>query len=262
MMDILLSETCWAHKKWSKITSDIKFVFSSSWVTFVLAYPIEFSFRQVQRLKLSMSEERDGNSNSWMVVNRGLICGWTAITCWNAHFRRSNLKEFHAWYTLMLESDNNLIPAQSFMLMINFLYKLVFRLIAFDVLLDGDCPFAKPWHTDTQTDVNRCGKKACCFNSNQFILCGVWGRAVNTMLINHYHTFPLSVVKSEHKLYSNVECSYDIYRVRQWIGRFGNGVFSIFTMSREGEWCCQVAWPWIAFSLIWSRGLVHCVLSP
>jgi len=27
MMDILMSETCWAHKKWNKITSDIKLVF-------------------------------------------------------------------------------------------------------------------------------------------------------------------------------------------------------------------------------------------
>jgi len=30
MMDILISETCWAHKKWNKIASDIKLVFHSS----------------------------------------------------------------------------------------------------------------------------------------------------------------------------------------------------------------------------------------
>ena len=30
MMDILMSETCWAHKKWNKITSDIKLVSHSS----------------------------------------------------------------------------------------------------------------------------------------------------------------------------------------------------------------------------------------
>ena len=30
MMDILMSETCWAHKKWHKIASDIKLVFYSS----------------------------------------------------------------------------------------------------------------------------------------------------------------------------------------------------------------------------------------
>jgi len=30
LMDILMSETCWAHKKWNKITSDIKLVFYST----------------------------------------------------------------------------------------------------------------------------------------------------------------------------------------------------------------------------------------
>ena len=33
MMDILMSETCWAHKKWTEIASDIKFVFYSSTMT-------------------------------------------------------------------------------------------------------------------------------------------------------------------------------------------------------------------------------------
>ena len=32
-MDILMSETCWAHKKWNKIASDIKLVFHSSSIT-------------------------------------------------------------------------------------------------------------------------------------------------------------------------------------------------------------------------------------
>jgi hypothetical protein len=30
VMDILISETCWAHNKWNKIASDIKLVFHSS----------------------------------------------------------------------------------------------------------------------------------------------------------------------------------------------------------------------------------------
>jgi len=34
MMDILMSETCWAHKKLNKIASDIKLVFYSSTVKF------------------------------------------------------------------------------------------------------------------------------------------------------------------------------------------------------------------------------------
>jgi len=33
MMDILMSETCWAHKKWNKIASDNKLVFYSSTIT-------------------------------------------------------------------------------------------------------------------------------------------------------------------------------------------------------------------------------------
>jgi len=32
-MDILMFETCWAHKKWNKIASDIKFFFYSSTIT-------------------------------------------------------------------------------------------------------------------------------------------------------------------------------------------------------------------------------------
>ena len=33
MMDVLISETRWAHKKWNKIASDIKLVFYSSAIT-------------------------------------------------------------------------------------------------------------------------------------------------------------------------------------------------------------------------------------
>ena len=37
MMDILISETCWVHKKWNKIASDIKLVFYSSTITMMHA---------------------------------------------------------------------------------------------------------------------------------------------------------------------------------------------------------------------------------
>ena len=36
MMDILMSKTCWAHKKWNKIANDIKLVFYSSTITMML----------------------------------------------------------------------------------------------------------------------------------------------------------------------------------------------------------------------------------
>ena len=43
MMDILMSETCWAHKKWNKIASDIKLVFHSSTIT-MMRGPINTGF--------------------------------------------------------------------------------------------------------------------------------------------------------------------------------------------------------------------------
>ena len=42
-MDILMSETCWVHKKWNKIASDIKLVFYSSTIT-MMHGPINIRF--------------------------------------------------------------------------------------------------------------------------------------------------------------------------------------------------------------------------
>jgi len=44
-MDILMSETCWAHKKWNKITSDIKLVFYSSTIT-MMHGPINIKYQK------------------------------------------------------------------------------------------------------------------------------------------------------------------------------------------------------------------------
>ena len=38
LMDILMSETCWAHKKWNKIASDIKLVFRSSTIMRIVCW--------------------------------------------------------------------------------------------------------------------------------------------------------------------------------------------------------------------------------
>ena len=48
MMDILMSETCWAHKKWNKIASDIKLVFYSSTITMMYG-PTNISFLSFSR---------------------------------------------------------------------------------------------------------------------------------------------------------------------------------------------------------------------
>jgi hypothetical protein len=48
MIDILMSETCWAHNKWNKIASDIKFVFYSSTITMMHGpINIEISCRRI-----------------------------------------------------------------------------------------------------------------------------------------------------------------------------------------------------------------------
>ena len=52
MMDILMSETCWVHKKWNKIASDIKLVFYSSTIT-MMHGPINIRFI----FKFTSSEE-------------------------------------------------------------------------------------------------------------------------------------------------------------------------------------------------------------
>ena len=46
MMDILMSETCWAHKKWNKIASDIKLVFYSSTIA-MMHGPINIRYTAV-----------------------------------------------------------------------------------------------------------------------------------------------------------------------------------------------------------------------
>ena len=45
MMDILMSEICWVHKKWNKTASDIKLVFYSSTITMTHA-PINIRFSE------------------------------------------------------------------------------------------------------------------------------------------------------------------------------------------------------------------------
>ena len=61
MMDILMSETCWAHKKWNKIASDIKLVFYFSTpgltrlhftLSYVICYVISYRIYKNNNVKL------------------------------------------------------------------------------------------------------------------------------------------------------------------------------------------------------------------
>ena len=60
MMDILMSEICWAYKKWNKIASDIKLVFHSSRVNryFKILY-FAFHFRQTNKQIYQLSYKRN-----------------------------------------------------------------------------------------------------------------------------------------------------------------------------------------------------------
>jgi len=49
MMDILVSETCWPHKKWNKIASDMKLVFYSSTIT-MMHGPINIKVKSVENM--------------------------------------------------------------------------------------------------------------------------------------------------------------------------------------------------------------------
>ena len=60
MMDILMSETCWAHKKWNKITSDIKLVFYSS--------TIKLTFHQIFRFVLYRLVTNVTKLTVWMLT--------------------------------------------------------------------------------------------------------------------------------------------------------------------------------------------------
>ena len=59
MMAILMSETCWAHKKWNKIASYIKLVFYSSTVT-MMHGPVNIRFKiyPIIQPKFAFSKEK------------------------------------------------------------------------------------------------------------------------------------------------------------------------------------------------------------
>ena len=98
MTDILMSETCWAHKKWNKTASDIKLVFHSSTIT-TMHGPINIRFLQVsQQLAQSSNgwcEGRGGRqadgllSASCVPVLQRAVCRYCSLTVWLALERSS-----------------------------------------------------------------------------------------------------------------------------------------------------------------------------
>ena len=73
MMHILMSETCWAHKKWNKIASDTKLVFHSSTITMMLG-PINVKWRK--------------SVPTWEPEAKPFVC------VWHWHLSRRNFASF------------------------------------------------------------------------------------------------------------------------------------------------------------------------
>ena len=62
-MDILITETCWAHNNWNKIASDIKLVFHSSTIAMMHGpINIRLTFKRFQLGPLIL-KQRDGQNN-------------------------------------------------------------------------------------------------------------------------------------------------------------------------------------------------------
>ena len=77
MMDILMSETCWAHNKRNKIASDIKLVFHSSTIT-MMHGPINIRFHNVMftchHIIIDVVPRYSPHITSWLHSNLCLLC--------------------------------------------------------------------------------------------------------------------------------------------------------------------------------------------
>ena len=63
-MDILMSETCWAHNKWNKIASDIKLVFHSSIIS-MMHGPINIRLMKILSVGAAMSMRTYGETDRY-----------------------------------------------------------------------------------------------------------------------------------------------------------------------------------------------------
>jgi hypothetical protein len=71
-MDILMSETCWAHNKWNKIASDIKLVFHSSTIA-MMHGPINIRFTT----EYILARTQNWKNRKYMAV----VALWLALKC-------------------------------------------------------------------------------------------------------------------------------------------------------------------------------------
>jgi len=128
MMDILMSETFWAHKKWNKITSDFKLVFYSSTIT-MMHGPINIDSYEVFRFLTYCSNVvvnisvlfslspygTDATANWWRTNTETVVWSvWSRRTAVRLRFRKQQLYCTCCKQTWI---DANLTPCQGFELL-------------------------------------------------------------------------------------------------------------------------------------------------
>jgi len=92
MMDILMSETCWAHKKWNKISSDFKKVFYSSKIT-LMHGPKNYIFHLVTYSKYSNTRTYTHFHRRGSVLKWRNGCSQLETQRGNSRFKESNWEE-------------------------------------------------------------------------------------------------------------------------------------------------------------------------
>ena len=71
-MDILMSETCWTHKKWNKISSDIELVFHTSTVT-MMQGPINIRFAKNDLYRVWIESQKSRAVVEQFLSERGVL---------------------------------------------------------------------------------------------------------------------------------------------------------------------------------------------
>jgi len=116
MMDILMSETCWARKKWNKIASDIKLVFYSSTIT-MMHGPINVRFIKISLVALSrkiLYNNTCSLCSQSVTVTSIILVSRTTVKATLLHIltdssRTLNLKRLHCWRHLQVDSSWNVM---------------------------------------------------------------------------------------------------------------------------------------------------------
>ena len=85
-MDILMSETCWAHKKWNKIASDIKLILHSSTIA-MMHGPINIRISKLSLVYLPPRQDGVACRRPYTIVNRLTTFLFTKTSKWHSIVR-------------------------------------------------------------------------------------------------------------------------------------------------------------------------------